>query len=97
MINTIYLEEAPKAVSSMILQMDAESGDIWGALEIDFYNVANGTNTYTPVEIKNVPTGLKDGVFGPTNTPTPTPIPSDSPEKDKNPTVKDKNDNKNKK
>jgi hypothetical protein len=78
MINKIYLDPKPKTVSSLTALFDASNGFIEGAIGIDFLNVQNGANTYDPVKIKDVKTGIPN-MFGPTYTPTPTPTPTEDP------------------
>ncbi len=78
MINKIYLDKAPKTIQSITAIMNAENGYIGGSIIIDFLNIQNGSNTYTPVTITGVPTSVTN-IFGPTNTPTPTPSPTPRP------------------
>ena len=78
MINKIYLDDAPKTISKVTALFNATNGFISGDVSVDFYNVQNGENKYTPVEIKDVDTGVAN-IFGPTYTPTPTPTPTVAP------------------
>lgn len=80
LINKIYLDAQgrPMTVKAVSAQMDATNGIISGELVIDFFNVQNGKNTYTGVDISDVKTGVEK-IFGPTVTPTPTPTPSVDP------------------
>ncbi len=82
MINKIYLDPAPKTIRSVTAQMDRASGIgqgiVSGNIIIDFQNIQNGSNTYTPVEITGVPTSVEN-IFGPTFTPTPTATPTPRP------------------
>lgn len=78
MINKIYLDPLPKTISAVSATMDGATGFISGQISIDFFNVQNGSNVYTPVEIKDVDSGVTN-IFGPTYTPTPTPTPTPAP------------------
>ncbi|MCQ2421988.1 MAG: hypothetical protein MJ064_03210 [Lachnospiraceae bacterium] len=77
LINTIYLDSAPKTVTNVTALMDRETGIIAGSIKMNFFTMLNSSSPsfYTPVKIENVPTSV-DNIFGPTFTPTPTPTPT---------------------
>ena len=85
MINTIYRDAKPKTIHHITASMSAETGIIEGSIDIDFYNVQNGSNTYKATTITGVELGVESkNIFGPTNTPTPTPTPTEAPNKNQN-------------
>ncbi len=79
MINKIYLHPAPKTIHTLQAVFDASTGFVAGSIDVDFFNVHNGTNVYEPVDIGDVKTGVEN-IFGPTYTPTPTPTPTLTPD-----------------
>ena len=82
MINKIYLNGSPKTIQSVTATMNKANGFVSGTMVLNFQNVQfsqeGESNVYTPVEITNVPTSVKN-IFGPTYTPTPTVTPTPKP------------------
>ena len=80
MVNKIYLDNTPKTIGNITAYMEKDTGYVVGTILVDFYNAnaQDGTNVYSPVEIKDIKTGI-DNMFGPTYTPTPTVTPTPDP------------------